>query len=164
MIRLEPMNEREFEASLERAIPRHADLQVHLGLWAESEAVAASRAEFAQLLPKGYETPEYEFRNIVDGDTRAQVGETWTIVRSRGGKVQFWIDWIWIEPSMRRRGYATAVFGLLEQEAIGSGADRVGLNVRYENAEALGLYAKLGFRPTHLRMTKVLVPPPSEGA
>jgi ribosomal protein S18 acetylase RimI-like enzyme len=161
-IRLEPMNEAEFQVSLQRAIPRHADLQVRLGLWKASDALAASRAEFAQLLPKGRGTPDYEFRHIFDANAESRVGEAWTVVRNRGGKVQFWVDWIWVEPSARRRGVATAVFRILEQEASGSGADRVGLNVRYENAEALALYTKLGYRPTHLRMSKVLGPPTAD--
>jgi ribosomal protein S18 acetylase RimI-like enzyme len=162
MIRLDPMDEAEFRASLERAIPRHADLQVRLGFWKVRDALAASQSEFAQLLPKGRDTPDYTFRHIVELSTQSRVGETWTIVRSRGGKVQFWIDWIWIDPSARRRGYATEVFRSLEREALRSGADRIGLNVRYDNAEAMSLYTKLGYRPTHLRMSKVLTLPPAD--
>ena len=50
-------------------------------------------------------------------------------------------------PEARRRGLAVAGVSALCREAFRSGADHVQLSVVAGNAAALGLYAKLGFRP-----------------
>lgn len=158
VVRLEPMSEGDFQESLDRAIPRHAAEQVRQGLWTKEDAVEASRLEFDQLLPLGRETADYHFCQVVDEGTGSRIGETWYVVRSRGGKTQFWVDWIWIEPQFRRRGAATQVFRQLEEEARKLGADRVGLHVRNDNDAAKAPYTKLGYRTTNLRMVKLLSP------
>ncbi len=160
MIRLEPMSEAEFQASRDRAIPRHAADQIRRGLWREEEAAEASRAEFTELLPQGRETPDYHFSSIVDEESGSHVGETRYSVRAKGGKTQVWIDWIWIDPQFRRRGFATQAFRRFEEEARKLGADRIGLHVFADNDGAIVLYSKLGYRTTNLRMAKLLGPPP----
>ncbi len=157
MIRLEPMSEDEFQASLARNIARRAQESIALGIWNEGGAEAASRADFLQLFPQGRRTEGFDFRNIVDGDSGARVGETWFSAQPIGGKVQFWVNWIWVEPTYRRRGIATLTFRLLEEEAIRAGADRVGLYVHAENEGAQSLYRRLGFAPTGIRMSKKLI-------
>ncbi len=155
-VRLEPMTELDFQESVKRAIPRHAAEQVRRGFWTEAEATDASRAEMAQLLPQGRATPHYHFCNIVDARDGSEVGETWYNVQVKGGKAQFWIDWIWIEPQLRRRGYASQVFRHFETEAAEQGADRIGLHVLADNDSALALYSKLGYVTSNMRMTKLL--------
>ena len=107
--------------------------------------------------PRAGRTEGFDFRNIVDGDSGARVGETWFSAQPIGGKVQFWVNWIWVEPTYRRRGIATLTFRLLEEEAIRAGADRVGLYVHAENEGAQSLYRRLGFAPTGIRMSKKLI-------
>lgn len=117
-----------------------------------------------ELLPQGRNTPHFHFCNIIDDLSGSVVGETWYNVQSKGGKLQFWIDWIWIEPQFRSRGFATQVFQHLEAEAVERGADRVGLHVLAENDVAIALYSSLGFEFTNHRMSKVLRPPPKSRA
>lgn len=159
MVRLEAMSEEDFEASVCRAIRRHAADQVRRGVWTEDEADRASRADFAELLPHGRETPSFHFCNLVDERDGSRVGETWYNVRMKGGKTQVWVDWIWIDPPFRRRGHASNVLRHFEAMAVKLGADRVGLHVLSDNEIALALYAKLGYRTTDVRMAKVLHPP-----
>jgi len=45
---------------------------------------------------------------------------------------------------------------LLENEALGLGADRTGLSVWTDNPEAIALYTKLGYAMVHMRMTKLI--------
>ena len=78
------------------------------------------------------------------------------MVKERGGKVHFWIDWIWIERQYRRQGFATATLRILEQEARKLGADRTGLTVRTDNPGAVALYSKLGYANERMQMTKLL--------
>ncbi|MFY9716610.1 MAG: GNAT family N-acetyltransferase [Thermoplasmata archaeon] len=160
MIRLAPMSDADFQASRDRAIPRHAAEEVRRGFWTEEEAIQASRTDFAQLLPQGSQTPHHHFCTIIDEGSGSRVGETWYVAEAKGGKMQFWIDWIWIEPQLRQRGYATQTFHHLEQEARAVGADRIGLHVLADNDGAIALYSKLGYRTTNLRMSKLLSPPP----
>jgi ribosomal protein S18 acetylase RimI-like enzyme len=159
MVRLEPMSEEEFQATLGKAIPRHAAARVRRGFWKEEESLEASRTDYAQMLPQGLETPHRHFCNLVDEESGARIGEAWYVLQSKGGKTQLWIDWIWVEPEFRRRGYATQVFGRLEEEARARGAGRVGLHVVSENEGALALYDKLGYAVTDLLMAKVVAPP-----
>jgi len=153
---LEPMSEDDFQMSLRRSVPRHAADYVRRGLWTEGASLETMEKEFAQLLPNGRETPNRHFANVIDSERGRRVGETWYLAQERGGKVRFWIDWIWIEPEYRRKGYATATLRRLEDEARHVGADRVGLSVWFDNPGAIELYSKLGYEPTNMWMMKPL--------
>lgn len=160
MVRLEPMSNDDFRRSIERSIPRYADELVTRGRASPASALARSRSDFAELLPQGLATPGYQFRHVVDEPTGERVGETWYTVRSRGPVVDFWVDWIWIEPPHRRRGLATATLRRLEEEAVRLGAVEVGLNVFADNPGAMRLYEKLGYAPMSFHLLKRLGPPP----
>ena len=59
-------------------------------------------------------------------------------------------------PSVRRRGHATALLEAVVERAVAGQADRLLLEVRETNAEALGFYAASGFvevdrRPRYYR-------------
>jgi len=152
------MDEEEFRASLSRAIARHARDAVSRGVWTAAEADAASISEFDQLLPRGWTTPGFHFRKVVQEQDGATVGETWFNVRKLGGKVQLWIDWLWVDPDRRRQGIATEALRLLEEEARNAGADRMGLHVLADNTAAIELYTRLGYTSTSVRMTRPLNP------
>jgi GNAT superfamily N-acetyltransferase len=155
-VRLVPMSEAEFRASRDRSIERHAEEHVHAGVWTSKHAQRESRREFAQLLPKGRRTPSYRFCRVLDASTGTPVGETWFSVRMKGGRVQFWVDWIWIRPSSRRKGYGSDLLRLLEEMARARGADRIGLHVLAGNTRAIALYSKVGYQMTSHRMAKRL--------
>jgi ribosomal protein S18 acetylase RimI-like enzyme len=151
-VRFEPMDEEQFRDSLERGIIRHGTEMARRGHWTESDAPAAARAEFAQLLPEGWRTANHRFRTIVDAASAARVGETWCTVRVHGGKVQYWVDWLWIDEPHRRKGFAHAALLALAEEAASEGADRLGLSVLADNVPARSLYEALGFRDESHRM------------
>lgn len=145
-----------FEASLARAIPRHAADSVRRGLWTEALSIEASRREFDELLPAGIDTPGHFFCAIVDAVDGTVVGETWYSIEAKGGKLQFWVDWIGIEPPHRRRGYATEVLRQLEEKAKVEGAERIGLGVAHDNDAARALYSKVGYVTWRSQMLKEL--------
>ena len=116
-VRLEPMSDADFRDSVQRSVTRHAADYVRRGLWAEAGSLEVSKKEFAELLPQGRETLNRYFATGVDQKTGQRVGETWYLVQPRAGKVRYWIDWIWIDPNHRRKGYAVATLQLLEEEA-----------------------------------------------
>lgn len=153
-IRFEPMTAAEFEASVRAGIARRAEEQAEHGIWSHADAAEASRAEFAQLLPQGRDTPHYRFCTVIDTALGERVGECWYSVEAKGGKVQFWLHWVWIDPQHRRRGLARSVLLMLEKEALARGADRLGLYVAADNVGAFALYSQLGYRVTNMRMAK----------
>ena len=146
MVRLEPMNEADFHEFIKRAIPRYATRKVQRGLWVEEVAVETSKTDLARFLPQGKDTPDHHFCNLRDDETGVLVGESWYTASTKGGKVQFWIEWIWVEPPHRRKGYATQALQRLEEEARSLGADRLGLNVWIDNPGAIALYSGLGYQ------------------
>ena len=145
MVRLVPMTEDDFREAMARAIPRHAANSVRRGHWREEAALEACRREIAERHPQGVRTPNQFFAKIVNEDDDTRVGETWYSSEEQGGKIRFWVDWIWIEPEYRRRGFATQVLELLAKEAVQQGADRMGLYVYTDNPGAMSLYTKLGY-------------------
>jgi ribosomal protein S18 acetylase RimI-like enzyme len=153
-VRLEPMDEAQFRESLERSIVRHGSEMVRRGHWTEAAARETARGEFAQLLPEGRETVNHRFRSILDASSGARVGETWCTVRVHGGKLQYWVDWLWIDEPHRRKGYARATLRALTEEAAREGADRIGLFVLSENLPARTLYEDLGFQEESRRMIR----------
>ena len=156
MIRLEPMNESEFAQFLERAIPRRAARLVARGVWVEPEAIEASRAAYRRALPQGLSTPDEHLRHIVRVEGGDRVGEVWYSCRTEGGRLQFWVEWISIEPEHRRQGLASAALDLLEAEARRRGAPRIGLDVWIDNPGAIELYRKRGYTTSRAAMVKPL--------
>jgi GNAT superfamily N-acetyltransferase len=154
MVRLVPMNEAEFRESFERTVARRAADSVHRGVWTKERATEAARVELETFLPRGRESPGHHFAKVIDESNGKQVGEVWYFVREEGGKIRFWVDWIWTDPQERRRGYATAVFQRLSHEAAKLGAERMGLYVFLDNPHAISLYTKLGFSAQVMAMTK----------
>jgi len=151
-VRFEPMDEAQFRESLEQSIVRHAAEMVRRGHWTEAASRETARGEFALLLPQGRQTANRRFRTIRDAASGTRVGETWTTARPHGGKLQYWVDWLWIDEPHRRKGYARAALRALTEEAVRAGADRVGLVVLSDNLPASTLYEELGFRDESRRM------------
>ncbi len=151
-VRFVPMDEEEFRASVEQGIVRHGIDMVRRGHWTEADAPSAARAEFALLLPDGRRTANRRFRTIVDAASGERVGETWCTVRTHGGKLQYWIDWLGIDEARRRQGYGRAALRALAEEAAREGAERIGLFVISDNVPARTLYEALGFREESRRL------------
>lgn len=159
MLRLEPMSEAEFGKFLERGIPRRAARYASRGVWSEQDALAASRELYARLLPRGLATPHHHFCHLVDEPEGTRVGEVWYTDPREGGRVQFWVEWIWVEPEHRRQGIAKEALRLLEAEARRLGAHRLGLEVWLDNPGAIELYRKAGYEPVRWSMVKRLSDP-----
>jgi len=160
VIELQPMDDRQFDDLLRKSIPRRADRWVERGIWTREQALDAARALYAARLPQGRQTRHHHFVRIVERGSASEVGSVWFTSEMQGGKVQFWIEWIEVDPSHRRRGVATEAIRLLEKEALRQGADRIGLNVWLDNPGAVALYSGLGFTAANMAMTKSLATEP----
>jgi ribosomal protein S18 acetylase RimI-like enzyme len=158
MARLVPMTAEEFRDFVGRNPLEYAASQVRLGIWEADEAAQLARAEVAEWLPKGLETPDHHFCVIQDHGTGDRVGDLWYCLRPRGRRQQLFVCWIGIDEKHRRRGHATAVLHQMQLEARRLGAYLVGLGVDGDNVAALSLYIKLGFTPKNIFMTKPVAP------
>jgi ribosomal protein S18 acetylase RimI-like enzyme len=158
MVRLVPMTDEEFHRFVERRISVRAARWVARGLWAEDRALETARQGYAEQFPQGRETPHHRFCHLVDDAGETRVGEAWFWAVEEGGKVQFWINWLEVDPAHRRRGYATEALRLLEEEARRLGADRTLLVVWADNPGARALYERLGYVPSNTTMQKPLGP------
>jgi RimJ/RimL family protein N-acetyltransferase len=154
MIRFDPLTEPEYESFLAQSIEEYADDHTRSGRWRPEEALEASRAEYARLLPEGLSTPDHFLRSIVDAGSGEPVGIIWYWL-NRGHKRVFLYD-IRIDEPYRRRGHAIQAMQLLENKAQELGADAIGLHVFGHNHAARALYEKLGYDISNLIMTKQL--------
>lgn len=159
MIRLEPMDEADFRAFVARAIPRRASKWVERGIWSQERSLEASQQAYSRLLPNGKDTPGNHFLKVIDASDGAAIGEVWYTNEEEGGRLQFWVEWIQIDPDRRRKGHATEVLQRLEEMASGLGATRIGLDVWTDNPGAMALYSKLGYRTARASMMKPLPNP-----
>lgn len=158
LVRLEPMTPTEFGEYLARAIPRRAERMVARGVWTPERAEEASRAGYDRALPQGLATPDQHLCHIVRESDGARVGEVWFSAKDEGGQLQCWVEWIYIAPEHRRRGYAEATLVRLESEVIRRGGRRLGLDVWEDNPGAFALYRKLGYEPVRATLVKSLDP------
>jgi ribosomal protein S18 acetylase RimI-like enzyme len=147
------MTPEEFRLFLDRSVPDYARSHVQAGRWKESEAVDRSRAEYAQLLPQGIDTPDNFLRTVQD-ERGARVGEVWFALRKQEGWPLMFVYWIGIDEAHRRKGYASEVLRVVEGEAKRLGAPRVALHVFGDNVAARALYEKLGYATTNVIMAK----------
>jgi RimJ/RimL family protein N-acetyltransferase len=158
MIKLVAMSAEEFQTFLGWSIPDYAEAHVKAGRWNPNDAVERSKAEHAQLLPNGVETPDNYLRTVYDDALGRQVGEVWYALQKQDGWPQLFVYWIGIGKEFRQRGYATEVFRLLEAEAKRLGAARIALHVFGDNVGARALYEKLGYVTTNIVMAKDVRP------
>lgn len=152
------MDDSGFDAFLARAVPRRAERYVRRGVWTPEDAAEASRKEYAERFPNGRATPHQFLFDVVETEGGTVVGEAWYTARPRGGKVEFWIQWISIWPEHRRRGYGLELLRLLEEEARRHGAEKSWLDVWTDNPGALALYTRFGYAPAVLVLAKAVGP------
>jgi ribosomal protein S18 acetylase RimI-like enzyme len=61
---------------------------------------------------------------------------------------------VWVEEELREQGIATRLMEAMIARLEGMGAARIVLSTAWQNARAHDLFAKLGFRPTMIEMTR----------
>ena len=148
------MNAREFAAYVERAIPEYAQDKVESGQWSKASSLGLSRQGYAELLPKGLETPDNFLFTLHDRATLQEVGMLWYAVEERASERIAYVYDILVEQEHQRKGYASQAFAALGLEVASRGLSGIALHVFGHNRPARALYAKLGFRPTNISLFK----------
>lgn len=147
---MRPMRPDEFPSWRARFVSDWAqDLERIEDLTAPGAALEAERRVAADL-PHGIATADHYLFVIEEG--AARVGVAWLSVNGN----RAFLDDLTIEPLARGRGYGEAALGLVESELRGRGLGHLDLHVYADNAAAIGLYTKRGFRTTGIKMRKDL--------
>jgi ribosomal protein S18 acetylase RimI-like enzyme len=157
---LRPMTGDEFAGWLGRARDEYAEaVRIELGYTAEAAREKAN-GDFGDLLPDGVASSGQTMLTAEDSGSGELVGYLWFGERDFGGQR---IGFVWnieVLEAARGRGYGRAIMSALEARVSARGIERIDLNVFGGNQVARALYRSLGYRETHVGMSKVL---PSEG-
>ncbi len=151
MVKLEPMQQEDFEQFLEREIRGYAEDHVRNGNWSAEEALERSRGEFAQLLPEGmHSKDQYLYSIITEADQK--IGVLWVQVKDQKA---FIYDFV-IDGALRGKGYGKQALTAMDEELKSMQVKSVALHVFGDNITAQELYKKMGFEITGIHMKKDL--------
>jgi RimJ/RimL family protein N-acetyltransferase len=154
MSKLVPMNQAEYDAFLEQAVPEYAADNVRAGYWDEAEALERSRKEFETLLPKGLQSEHHYLYTLYDEENA--VGLIWMRANiDRPAKSGFIFD-LRINERFRGKGYGKQAMVLIEEKARELDLKSIGLHVFAYNKVAKNLYENIGYEISSLNMIKKL--------
>ena len=156
-VRLEPMSRDEYDAYRVTAEREYADSVRDSGALPEAEAVEKAAADYARILPDGFDTEGHLFWTAYDDSgTDGAVGMLWLHLRPTSeGLTAFGYDFA-VREELRRSGYGRAIMLAAETECRALGVVSVGLNVFGHNRGAQALYEQMGFEVTGIQMAKRL--------
>lgn len=154
MTTLKPMRHEAFEAYLEAAIAGYAEDNIASGRWPREGALARSREDFNESLPRGLDTPDNYLFEIQDDSSSTVVGVIWFAVVVKNGLKSAFVYDIEIKPELRRKGHARAALRALEPLVQALGLQSIGLHVFGHNPGAQALYSSLGYDVTGINMLK----------
>jgi len=151
MIRLESLQQDDFERFLEREIRGYAEDHVRNGNWPAEGAIERSRKEFEFHLPDGIHTRDQYLWSIVD-DSRDKIGVLWVQLKEHKA---FIFDFV-IDEEFRGRGFGKQALKVMDEKLKSMGAESVALHVFGDNIIAQELYKKAGYEITGIHMKKTI--------
>ena len=151
MVRLEALQQDDFERFLEREVRGYAEDHVRNGNWPEQGALERSRKEFEFYLPDGIHTQDQYLWSLVD-DSDRKVGILWVQLKDHKA---FIFDFV-IDEEFRSKGFGKQSLAAMDETLKSMGAESVALHVFGDNIIAQELYKKAGYRITDIQMKKTL--------
>jgi ribosomal protein S18 acetylase RimI-like enzyme len=145
-----------FDAFAATCVADYAHDNVQAGRWPAHGALDRARAGFAQLLPRGLQTPGHRVLEIFDATQPEPLGFVWFALLDEGGERSAYIYNIRVEPAFRGRGHAKEALDRVAAIAAEEGAHALALHVFSFNTSALALYRSLGYGITGMNMLKPL--------
>ena len=156
MTTLSPMSRKAYAQYLKRAVVEYAEDNISSGRWPRAGALKRSKAAYAELLPRGVNTPDHYLFEVKEVSESKTVGMLWVSIASRNGLRSAFVYDVFIDRKFRKKGHATSAFKALEQIVREHGVTSIGLHVFSFNAAARALYEKLGYAATGTNMIKHL--------
>ena len=151
MVKLETIQQEDFDRFLEHGIREYAEDHVRNGNWPAEGALERSRKEFENLLPDGIHSKNQFLYSIID-DGNNKIGVLWVQVKDQRA---FIYDFV-IDESFRGKGYGKQALIAMDEKLKAMSVESVGLHVFGNNITAQELYKKMGFQITGIHMKKEL--------
>ena len=149
MVKLETIQQEDFERFLEHEIGEYANDHVRNGNWSPEGALERSRKEFESLLPDGIHSKHQYVWSIMDEENN-KIGVLWVQVKDQKA---FIYDFI-IEEAFRGKGFGKQALAAMDEKLKSMEVESVGLHVFGANIGAQELYKKMGFEITGIHMRK----------
>ncbi|QDP42228.1 GNAT family N-acetyltransferase [Radiobacillus deserti] len=143
------MNASEYKRYLSYAVKNYADEHVKAGNWKQEEAMNKAAKQFEKLLPDGEKTENHKLFTIRDHNQ--EVGMIWLAKQTDERGFIYDIN-IW--EGYQGRGYGKQAMKEIEEVAKELGLKKIGLHVFGNNKIARGLYEKLGYLESSVKMEK----------
>ena len=156
MVRLQPMNETEYQEYLAVSIANYAQEHVKAGRWSPEQALQKATQEYADILTEGLHTRDQYLFTIVDEQTGTTVGILWFATTERANESVAFVYDVIIYEQFRRQGYGEQAFQAMETKVRELGLKKIGLHVFGHNHAARAMYEKLGYVVTNVHMSKSL--------
>jgi ribosomal protein S18 acetylase RimI-like enzyme len=151
MVKLEPIQQEEFERFLEREIRSYAEDHVRNGNWPAEDALERSRKEFEHYLPNGIHSQDQYLYSIID-ENNNKIGVLWVQVKDQKS---FIFDFV-IDEVFRGKGYGKQALIAVDEKLKSMDIESMSLHVFGDNIAAQELYKKAGFQITGIHMKKTL--------
>lgn len=148
MVKLEPIQQADFDRIVESEIRGYAEEHVRNGNWPAEGALERSREEFQTLLPEGIHTKDQYIWSIVDEEKK--IGFLWVQVKDNKA---FIYDFV-IDAEFRGKGYGRQALQAMDERLKSMNVISVALHVFGDNFTAQELYKKMGFQIAGIHMRK----------
>lgn len=155
MIKFKSMNSEEFDQFSADSKNRYIVDKIKANGMTPDEAKKMADADFARILPDGYQSKDNFLFNIVDPENN-NVGYLWYCIRGALNNKKAFIADILIRDKFRGKGYGRETMLLLEADVKSRGLKHIGLHVFGFNEVAIKLYQSMGYQTTDLVMEKNL--------
>ena len=148
---LKTMISNEFQQYLGYAIENFANEQIKSGNWKQEGAISKATEEFKRLLPEELNTTNNYLFTI--WDVNLKIGMIWLAKKDNNKGFIYDIN-IW--KANQGKGYGKQAMKQIEVKAKELGLNVIGLHVFGHNKVAKGLYEKLRYVETNIKMEKPL--------
>jgi len=151
MVKLEPLQQEDFDRIIEGEIRDYAAEHVRNGNWPAEGALERSRKQFETLLPDGIHSKDQCLWSIVDEQDN-RIGMLWIQVKDQKA---FIYDFV-IDENFRGKGFGKQALMTMDEKLKAMDVESVALHVFGDNIGAQELYKKMGFQITGIHMKKAL--------
>ena len=151
MVKLEPLQQEDFERFLEREIRAYAEDHVRNGNWPAEGALEWSKREFEHYLPEGIHSKDQYLYSITEKSGR-KIGVLGVQVKDQKA---FIYDFV-IDETFRGKGYGKETLMALDEILNSMNVESIALQVFGDNIIAKELYKKMGYEITGIQMKKRL--------
>ena len=149
MVKLELIQQEDFERFLERGIRGYAEDHVRNGNWPAEGALERSKKEFEHYLPNGiHSKDQYLYSIVAEGGNK--IGVLWVQVKDRKGFIFNFV----IDEEFRGKGFGKQALSALDEKLESMDVESVALHVFGDNLSAQELYKKMGYQITGIHMRK----------